>query len=53
VSGVRLRELVGSTGFGLRVVTPFALFRVDYGKTIWNQPEDTSGRWTFGIGQTF
>ena len=38
VSGVRLRELVGSTGFGLRLVTPFALFRVDYGKTIWNRP---------------
>jgi len=53
VSGVRVRELVGSTGFGLRLVTPFALFRVDYGKTIWNQPEDASGRWTFGIGQTF
>jgi outer membrane protein assembly factor BamA len=53
VSGVRLRELVGSTGLGLRLVTPFALFRVDYGKTIWNKPADDSGRWVFGIGQTF
>jgi len=53
VSGVRLGELVGSTGLGLRLVTPFALFRVDYGKTIWNRPADGSGRWVFGIGQTF
>jgi outer membrane protein assembly factor BamA/autotransporter translocation and assembly factor TamB len=53
VSGIRVRELVGSTGFGLRVVTPFALFRVDYGRTIWNGPADNSGRWVFGIGQTF
>jgi outer membrane protein insertion porin family len=53
VSGVRLGDLVGSTGFGLRLVTPFALFRVDYGKTIWNRPVADSGRWAFGIGQTF
>ena len=53
VSGVRVKELVGSTGFGLRLVTPFALFRLDYGKTIWNQPVADSGRIVFGIGQTF
>jgi outer membrane protein assembly factor BamA/autotransporter translocation and assembly factor TamB len=53
VSGVRLGGLVGSTGFGLRLVTPVALFRLDYGKTIWNRPVDDSGRIVFGIGQTF
>jgi outer membrane protein insertion porin family len=53
VSDVRFGDLVGSTGFGLRLVTPFALFRVDYGKTIWNRPVADSGRWVFGIGQTF
>ena len=53
VSGVRVRDLVGSSGLGLRLVTPFAIFRVDYGKTIWNQPVADSGRWVFGIGQTF
>ena len=53
VSGVRLSELVGSTGVGIRVVTPFALFRVDYGRTIWNRPAPDSGQWVFGIGQTF
>jgi outer membrane protein assembly factor BamA/autotransporter translocation and assembly factor TamB len=52
-SGVRLAELVGSTGAGLRLVTPFALFRVDYGRTIWNRPAPDSGQWVFGIGQTF
>ena len=49
----RLQELVGSTGVGLRLVTPFALFRLDYGRTIWNRPVDDSGRVVFGIGQTF
>jgi outer membrane protein assembly factor BamA len=53
VSGIRLGELVGSTGIGLRLVTPFALFRVDYGRTIWNRPAPDSGRIVFGIGQTF
>jgi outer membrane protein insertion porin family len=47
-----LRDLVGSAGFGLRVATPFALLRVDYGKSIWGRPSD-SGRWSFGIGQIF
>ena len=46
-------DLVGSTGFGARLVTPFALFRVDYGRTIWNRPVQDSGLWIFGIGQTF
>jgi len=53
VSGIRLSELVGSTGVGIRLVTPFALFRVDYGRTIWNRPAPDSGQWVFGIGQTF
>jgi outer membrane protein assembly factor BamA len=53
VSDVRVKDLVGSTGLGLRLVTPFALFRIDYGKTIWNRPAADSGRFVFGIGQTF
>lgn len=47
-----LRDLVGSVGFGVRLATPFALLRVDYGRTAWGTP-DSSGRWTFGIGQAF
>jgi outer membrane protein assembly factor BamA len=46
-------ELVGSAGLGLRLATPFVLLRVDYGKTFWNGPVAGSGRWVFGIGQTF
>lgn len=45
-------DLVGSTGVGLRLATPFALLRVDYGKPMWGAPA-SSGRWTFGIGQAF
>jgi len=52
-AGFHLADLVGSTGFGARLVTPFALFRVDYGRTIWNRPAEDSGLWIFGIGQTF
>ena len=48
-----LRDLVGSVGLGLRVATPFALLRVDYGKTIWGPRPVDSGRWSFGIGQIF
>ena len=47
-----LRDLVGSVGVGMRLVTPFALLRVDFAKTAWGAPA-TSGRWTFGIGQAF
>jgi outer membrane protein assembly factor BamA len=53
VSDIRLNDLVGSTGFGLRLVTPFALFRLDYGRTIWNRPVADSGKLVFGIGQAF
>ena len=47
-----LRDLVGSVGVGMRLVTPFALLRIDFAKTAWGAPA-TSGRWTFGIGQAF
>jgi len=53
ISDVRFKDLVGSTGIGLRLVTPFSVFRVDYGRTIWNRPIPDSGQWAFGIGQTF
>jgi outer membrane protein assembly factor BamA len=50
-----LRDLVGAVGFGLRLATPFALLRVDFGKTIWGEAPagSSSGRWIFGIGQAF
>jgi outer membrane protein assembly factor BamA/autotransporter translocation and assembly factor TamB len=45
-----LRGLVGSTGVGLRIVTPVVMVRVDYGRVVWN---GSGHRWTFGIGQAF
>ncbi len=48
-----LRGLVGSIGFGLRLSSPFALLRADYGRPIWGEPAGVSGRWTFGIGHAF
>jgi outer membrane protein assembly factor BamA len=53
-SDARLRDLVGSVGFGLRLATPVALLRVDFGKAIWGEASgSSSGRWIFGIGQAF
>lgn len=45
--------LTGAGGLGLRITTPFAVLRVDYGKPLWRAPEDASGQWIFGIGHTF
>ena len=46
-------NLVGSIGAGLRVVTPVALLRVDYGRKVWPAPRADSGQWFFGVGQSF
>jgi outer membrane protein assembly factor BamA len=45
-------DLVGSVGVGLRLATPFALFRADFARPVWGTSQKT-GRWTFGIGQAF
>ena len=50
---VRLGELVGSIGIGVRLATPFALLRVDYAKAIWAGALPRSGRVIFGIGHAF
>jgi outer membrane protein assembly factor BamA len=56
----RLGELTTSIGAGLRLSTPFALLRADYGRVPWPGTTTTSsgspwraGRWFFGIGQAF
>jgi outer membrane protein insertion porin family len=51
-SGIRLNQLAGSIGFGLRLSTPFALLRADYGRVVWGA-DTQSGRWVVGIGQAF
>jgi outer membrane protein assembly factor BamA len=52
-SDFTLNGLTGSIGVGVRLSTPFALLRADYGKVMWPGPAKGSGRWSFGIGQAF
>ncbi|MEQ1760228.1 MAG: translocation/assembly module TamB domain-containing protein [Vicinamibacterales bacterium] len=48
------RDLATSIGLGLRVVTPVAMLRLDYGHVVRGlEPGDTRARWTFGIGHVF
>ena len=56
----RFGELTTSVGAGLRLSTPFALLRADYGRVYWAGTTTTragsawqTGRWVFGIGQAF
>jgi outer membrane protein insertion porin family len=46
-------RLVSSYGAGLRVATPFALLRIDYGRVWTNTSGVRSSAWTFGIGHAF
>jgi outer membrane protein insertion porin family len=57
---LRLNQLAGAIGFGLRLSTPFALLRADYGRSEWwgatIPPSGSalrSGQWFIGIGQAF
>jgi outer membrane protein assembly factor BamA/autotransporter translocation and assembly factor TamB len=52
IQDLKLNDLVGSVGFGIRLNTPFALLRADYGRVIWG-PAPQTGKWYFGIGQAF
>jgi outer membrane protein assembly factor BamA len=45
--------LRAGTGVGLRVVTPFALLRVDVGTPLGARPGEARTRWFFSIGQSF
>jgi outer membrane protein assembly factor BamA len=50
---ISLSDLVGSSGAGLRLSTPFGQLRVDYGR-LWSPREgQPRARWSFGIGQAF
>jgi outer membrane protein assembly factor BamA len=51
---VSFGRLTTSVGLGLRVVTPFALLRVDYGQVVRGVAAgDPRARWIFGIGHAF
>jgi outer membrane translocation and assembly module TamA len=51
---ITFRDMTTSTGFGIRLMTPFGVVRVDYGRVL-SSPFifPSSGLWTFGIGQSF
>jgi outer membrane protein assembly factor BamA len=46
-------SLRAGTGVGLRVVTPFAILRVDLGTPIGPRPGEGRVQWFFSIGQSF
>jgi outer membrane protein assembly factor BamA/autotransporter translocation and assembly factor TamB len=50
---IDFRRLVTAYGAGLRVATPFALLRIDYGRPWTNAGDVRRVEWTFGIGHTF
>jgi outer membrane protein assembly factor BamA/autotransporter translocation and assembly factor TamB len=50
---LRLGGLRAGTGVGLRVVTPFALLRVDVATPVHPQPGEGRIKWFFSIGQSF
>ena len=52
LGAVSLKGLKVGTGFGLRLDTPYALFRLDYGIPL-PRDEGLRTRWHFSIGQAF
>jgi len=53
VGDIRLGDLVGSVGAGVRLATPFALLRADVARPAWGSAPERSWRWTVGIGHAF
>jgi len=52
-SGITLTSSRAAYGAGLRLQTPFALLRVDYGRLVSPAAGERNGRWLFGLGQAF
>jgi outer membrane protein insertion porin family len=57
-SQLSFRDLAVGYGLGLRLASPFAMLRVDFGvpaRTVGNRPGNRwgSGRWYFGVGHIF
>ena len=48
-----LTNLEAGGGGGLRIHSPFALLRIDFGVPLTNRRQQRSGRWYFGIGHSF
>ncbi len=50
---VTFAKLNVGTGAGLRIHSPFALLRIDFGLPLTDRDQQPRGRWYVGIGQTF
>ena len=50
---ISFKKLEAGTGFGLRLVSPFMILRVDFGIPLTSRDSQPRGRWYFGIGHTF
>jgi outer membrane protein assembly factor BamA len=50
---ISVGDLKVGTGIGLRLDTPYALFRVDFGFPVPQNSDRLHGRWYFSIGQAF
>jgi outer membrane protein assembly factor BamA/autotransporter translocation and assembly factor TamB len=50
---ISFSNLEAGAGFGLRVISPFAILRVDFGMPLTSRQTQPAGRWYFGIGHTF
>jgi outer membrane translocation and assembly module TamA len=53
VGELSFTDLKVGVGLGLRLDTPFALFRLDYGVPVSREPDQPRARWFFSIGQMF
>ena len=52
-SDLSFRGLEAGTGLGLRIISPFAILRVDVGFPLTSRDDQPAARWYFGIGQTY
>jgi outer membrane protein assembly factor BamA/autotransporter translocation and assembly factor TamB len=50
---ISFTKLEAGTGFGLRVISPFAILRIDAGIPLTSRTTQPAVRWYFGIGHTF
>lgn len=53
VRELSIGKLEVGTGFGLRIDSPFAVIRIDYGTALTSRDREPRGRWYFAFGQTF
>jgi outer membrane protein assembly complex protein YaeT len=53
IADLSLSDLAAGAGIGVRIHSPFALVRIDFGIPLTNRQREPSGRWYFGLGQVF